>query len=488
MPRSAPSTRSNPGLSRWRLVLAILLAFLTTSACTADDSSAEPEAAPAAESAATQSRTGEDWPRFLGPNGDGRSSESIDFDWGPKGPAVLWYRSVGEGYSAPTVVDGRVFVFDREGDTARLSAWDAATGEDLWTVGYPCDYEDLYNYSGGPRASPVVDGERVFTYGVEGRLRAHQVSDGELLWEVDTVAEYGVVQNFFGVGSNPVVEGDLLIAMVGGSPADSPRISSGEVRGNGTGVVAFDKGTGEERYRLSDELASYASPTLVSHGDRRWAFVFTRGGLLAFDPSNGEQDFFFPWRARKLESVNASTPVVVDDTVLISESYGPGSVLLRFGGDEPEVVWQDPRRDQAIATHWSTPVYDQGTLYVSSGQSSGEAELRAVDHATGKVLWGVPDLGRSTLIHADGHLLVLTETGRLLIVEANAERYVWKNEVDLSAGDDTSNDEAKRETGVGADAGPRLRFPVWNAPVLSHGRLYLRGRDQLVVLDVAPRS
>lgn len=433
--------------------------------------------------AAVSTMDAEDWPAFLGPTGDGKSTEKLVLPWPASGPKVLWWKVVGEGYSAPSVAAGRLFVFDREGDQARLAAWDAATGKELWRVGYPTHYEDYYQYSGGPRTSPVVDGDRVFTYGVEGRLRAHAVGDGKLLWEVDTAARFGVVQNFFGVGASPVIEGELLIAQVGGSPAGSPPISSGRVVGNGSGIVAFDKKTGEVRYQLADELASYATPRLATLGGRRWAFAFTRGGLLALEPRLGKLDFFFPWRAAKLESVNAASPVVVGDTVLVSESYGPGSALLKVRTGGYEVLWKDPPRDQSLRQHWSTPIFHQGTLYTSSGQSSGEAELRAVELATGKVQWRQNGLGRSTLLYADGHLLVLTETGRLLLVRADPERFSKVAEVDLGSGSAADNSQAKASTSGSAE-GPRLRFPSWNAPVLSQGRLYLRGRDQIVCLAV----
>jgi prepilin-type processing-associated H-X9-DG protein len=427
--------------------------------------------------------TAEDWPAILGPRGDGTSEEKLQLPWPASGPKVVWWKAVEEGYSAPIVAKGRLFVFDRTGDEARLSAWDAESGRELWQTRYPSVYEDYYGYSGGPRAAPLVDGERVFTHGVEGRLRAHAVSDGRLLWEVDTVARFGVVQNFFGVGASPVIEGELLIAVVGGSPFGSPPISSGQVKGNGSGIVAFDKKTGAVRYQLSDELAAYATPRLSTLAGRRWAFAFTRGGLLAFEPTAGKVDFLFPWRARMLESVNAASPVVEGDTVLISESYGPGSALLRVKPGGFEVVRQDPRRDQSLQQHWATPVLRQGTLYASSGQSSGEAELRAVDYATGKVLWREKGLGRANLTWADGHLLVLTETGRLLLVEARPDRYVKVAELDLSAG--SAKDDSQAKTAITASAErARLLFPAWNAPVLSNGRLYLRGRDQIVCLKV----
>ncbi len=425
----------------------------------------------------------DDWPSVLGPRGDGTSEEKLSLPWPAQGPEMLWWKAVEEGYSSPIVAASRLFVFDRTGDEARLSAWDAASGRELWQVRNKSTYEDYYGYSGGPRAAPLVDGERVFTHGVDGRLRAHAVSDGTLLWEVDTFARFGVVQNFFGVGASPVVEGELLIVPVGGSPAGSPPVSSGQVKGNGSGIVAFDKKTGAVRYQLSDELASYATPRLATLLGRRWGFAFTRGGLLAFEPGAGTVDFFFPWRAKKLESVNAASPVVAGDTVLISESYGPGSALLRVKQGGFEVVRQDPPRNQTLQQHWATPVLRRGTLYASSGQASGEAELRAVDHKSGKVMWREKGLGRANLTYADGHLLVLTETGRLLLVKATPEHFDKVAEVDLGAGPSSDNSRAKNAV-TASTKRPRLLFPAWNAPVLSNGRLYLRGRDQILCLRV----
>ena len=191
------------------------------------------------------------------------------------------------------------------------------------------------------------------------------------------------------------------------------------MRGNGSAVVAFDKRDGSVRYRFSDELASYATPRLATIGGERIGFAFTRGGLLAFDPGVGASRFFFPWRARILESVNASTPVVVDDTVFISETYGPGSALLRVAGDDDgagfEVVWKDPPgRGKSLKTHWNTAIHHDGHLYASSGRNTGDAELRCIDHATGEVRWSEKGLNRASLLFADGYFVVLGEYGRLL--------------------------------------------------------------------------
>ncbi len=414
-------------------------------------------------------KTGEDWPRFLGPTQDGKSSETgIRTDWS-SGLPIVWQIELGEGYSAPTTSLGRLFMFDRLGNTIRLRALSSEIGAELWSRTYPTDYEDMYNYSGGPRTSPVVDGARVYAFGPEGRLRCHRVVDGELCWELDTQKTYGVQQNFFGVGSTPVIYGDLLIAQIGGSPADSPGIQSGAAQPNGTGIVAFDKFTGEERYRLADELASYASIRVAEIHGQDWAFAFTRGGLVGFEPAGGKERFSFPWRAKKLESVNAATPVVIDDRVFITESYGPGGVLLRITDDQPEVIWQDERRKKSIESHWATPIHLDGVLYGCSGQSTSNGELRAVRLKDGSVLWKKRG-GRTTLLHADGHFVVLGEYGEMMLVKADPSSY----------------QAVTQWTPTGEADQPLLAFPAWNGPILSHGLLYVRGKDRLLALELIP--
>ena len=417
---------------------------------------------------------GEDWPSFLGARRDGKSLESgILLDWPKTGPPLVWTRTVGEGYSMPSVAGGRLYHFDREGDEVRLTSLGSVDGELVWQVRAPTEYEDYYGYSGGPRASPVVDGDRIYTFGVDGWLRCHRASDGAIVWQLNTHSRFGVVQNFFGAASTPLVEGDLLLVQVGGSPSGSARIHSGQVRGDSSAIVAFDKKTGEIRYRFKDELASYASPVVRSIDGERWAFAFLRGGLLAFEPENGRERFFYPWRAPRLESVNASTPVVVGREVLITESYGLGASMLRVGEAVPEVVWQDlPRQRPRLACHWSTPIHHEGFIYASSGEKSGSADLVAIDWGTGEVRWRQPGLRRSSLLYVDGHLVVLTEYGDLLLVEARPDRFHAVASVRLW-------DERQR---------PPLRYPAWSAPILSHGILYLRSEGRLTALRLIPES
>jgi outer membrane protein assembly factor BamB len=377
----------------------------------------------------------------------------------------------------PAISKGRLFAFDQKGQTVRLTCLESETGRELWQFRYDSDYEDLYGYDNGPRCYPIVDDDRVYIYGADGVLHCLNVRDGSRRWKVDTAKKFNVIQNFFGVGSTPAIDGDLLIAQVGGSPESDKNTPPGRldlVSGNGTGIVAFDKHTGDVKYQASDELAGYAVPVFATIGDRRWGFVFARGGLIGFEPESGKVDFHFPWRAKILESVNASNPVVVGDLVFLSECYGPGSALLRVRTGDYEVIWDDGDkrpREKSLQTHWNTPIHIDGFLYASSGRHTHEAELRCIELTSGKVQWSEPGLSRASLLYADGHFLCLGEYGDLVLIRVNPNKY----------------DEVARMRVVDSQSQRDLvQYPAWAAPILSHGLLYLRGRDRLVCLELIP--
>lgn len=418
---------------------------------------------------------GHDWQTILGPAGDGKSQETgLNFDWPDEGPPIVWQTPLGVGYSGPSISRGRLFHFDRHGDEDRLICRKAETGEQLWSAHYPTSYEDILGYNNGPRRSPVVDGARVYTFSAEGVLRCACAADGELLWEVDTSAKFNVVKNFFGVGSTPLVVGDRLIVNVGGSPPDPPLdiyAARGPIRANGAGVVAFDKFRGNVVWQCADELASYASPVAADIHGRPWCFVFARGGLVALDPRTGKIDFEYPWCAKTFNSVNASSPVVVGNEVFISETYGPGSSLLRVRPGEYDIVWKDNirKRQKAMQLHWNTAIYHEGYLYGSSGRHTNGAEIRCIEWASGEVKWSQGFLGRCSLLYADGHLISLAENGTLQVLKANPQRY----------------DLVQSALLQDADGEELLKPYAWTAPVLARGLLYLRGEDRLVCLDLA---
>jgi outer membrane protein assembly factor BamB len=409
--------------------------------------------------------------------------------WPPGGPRVVWTRRLVESYGIGSVSRGKYYQFDSDRGNAVLLCLDSRTGDELWRFTYPSVYTDFYGYNSGPRCSPVIDDGRVYLYGVEGMLHCVDVETGKKVWAVDVNKRFGVVQNFFGVGSTPVVFKDLLIVMVGGSPPDDQNIPPGRldlVRGNGSGIVAFDKQSGEVRYQITDELASYSSPKLAFHDGRPWCFVFARRGLVAFNPETGKVDFQYPWRAKILESVNASVPVVVGDRVFLSETYGPGSVLLSFRSGGFGEIWKDNpnARAKAMQTHWNTPIYHEGYLYGSSGRHEYNAELRCIEFETGKIQWSVPGLSRCSLVYIDKHFVCLGEDGALRLIRVNPKKYDLVSEVVLR--DRTANVDPEWPEQLVDEATRLLRRPAWAAPIISHGLMYVRGKDRVACLELIP--
>lgn len=434
-------------------------------------------------------RPGEDWGPFLGPAGNGRSSATgIVRPWPAAGPRLVWHAEMGEGYCPPAVALGRCVVCDRVGGEIRTRCLEAETGRELWEHRYPTDYADTFGYDGGPRCAPVISGDAVVIYGPEGRLVCLALSDGRVRWQVDTAAEYHVVKNFFGVGAAPVVyespTGPLVIVQVGGSrpgsaPAAPDRLDL--VKGLDSGLVAFDAATGKERWRATSQLASYSGPVVARIGGRDALLAWMRDELVLADPATGGVRGTFRWRADELYSAVAASPVVAGDEVLLTETYGPGSVLLAAGGPRIEPLRRDPERSRpfrSLRAHWATPVLVDGHVYGSSGRHAGDAVLVCAEWRTGGVRWFEPGLGRASLTAVDGHLVVISEFGELLLVKATPDAYTEVSRVRIA-------DRAA----AGTDAeGALLGVPCWAAPVIARGYLFVRGRGRVVCLDLLPRD
>jgi outer membrane protein assembly factor BamB len=291
--------------------------------------------------------------------------------------------------------------------------------------------------------------------------------EGKELWKLNTQEKYHFHQNFFGVGSVPLVDGDLLIVPVGGSEKGPRPLDFRDVKPNGTGFVGLDKLTGQVKYETGDELASYSNPIIATINGKRTALYFARSGLVGFDPQSGKESFRFPWRAKVEESVNAANPVVVGEKVLLTECYGPGAAFIDLKGGMPKAIWTDAEKerfDRSLACHWCTPIHIGGFVYGSSGREANEAEMRCVELATGEVKWARKRTYRCTYLLVDGHLISLGEDGTLTLIKPNPEKY-----------EEVSRFEV-----------PELSYPCWAPPVLSNGVLYVRGKGKLVALELIP--
>lgn len=365
----------------------------------------------AAASLAAQS-AGDDWPQLLGPERNltyrGKWSEKSSF-------ASLWTKPIGEGFSTPVVAQGRLLIFHRQNNREILDSLDPANGKEQWSAAYPTGYRDDFGFSEGPRATPTVDGDLVFTYGAEGTLQCVNLKTGARVWQLDARQAFGVRKEFFGTGCSPLIDGARLLMNIGGEA--------------GAGIVALDKLTGKTLWKALTHESGYSSPIAATIGGARHALFFTREGLVDADPATGRIRFEQRWRARMAASINAAVPVVVGDEVFISASYGTGSVLWKIQGDKATQVWAG---DESISSHYSTPVYKDGYLYGFHGRQEQGQELRCIEWKTGKVKWSVPDLRAGTVTLAGTHLFVLRENGELLIAPADPKGFRPSKKVKVS--------------------------------------------------------
>ena len=428
-----------------------------------------------------------DWPQFLGPTRNGVSTETnLVLRIPTNGLPQLWERPLGTGYSAPSVQGGTVVFFHRQGRDEIVEAADAATGVSRWKHAYPSGYQDPYGYNNGPRCTPLIAGDRVYTFGAEGVLTCLNLADGKPVWRRATADDFEIPQAFFGVGSTPVMEGDKLLVMVGGQPnaavvALDPRTgktlwqSVGEK--NWTGEPIYDwPGERKVEWRRFEKQSSYSSLITVPLNGERLTLALTRQGLVALDPQTGAVKFSRWFRSVANDSVNAMTPLVQGNEILISSAYfKTGSVLLRAnpGNTNFTQVW----KGLGLEMHWSQPMLVAGHLYAFSGRNEPDASLRCVELATGALKWErderwpkhsseqPPVFGRGSFILADGRLIALGEGGLLGMFQPNPNQCVE----------------------LGRWQVPQLKHPCWSAPVLSDGLLYLQGEDRLVCLDARRR-
>jgi outer membrane protein assembly factor BamB len=360
---------------------------------------------PAPGASAVGQDAANDWPHFLGPRYDGSIAAAVEA-WTTT-PDTVWRRPAGAGYAGPVVSGDLVVLFHRNGDEEVVEGLRIADGTTVWKTAYPTSYRDDFGFGNGPRAAPTIADGRVFTFGAQGVLQALELETGDLLWRIDTHDRFGVAKGYFGAAGSPLVDDGLVMLNVGGT--------------DGAGVVAFDPASGDVRWQVTSDEASYSSGVPASLGGNRRAVFFTRTGLVAVDPARGVVTTELRWRSRSQASVNAASPLIIDDAVFLSACYGTGAILLRVEGDTLSEIWSG---DRALSTHYATAVAHDGVLYGFDGALHlGPPSLRAVDQSSGEVLWSEDRYGGGAILRAGNRLLIQRDSGELVLAEASRGGY-----------------------------------------------------------------
>jgi outer membrane protein assembly factor BamB len=389
-----------------------------------------------------------DWNSWQGPDFNKiNSSTGILKDWS-KGLKKVWevnflcQDNQTATWSAPVVSGNVLIVPGRDEKNDLVFCLDALTGELRWKGQYEARTKD--NHGPGARATPVIDGDRVYTYGRNGDLVCWSLQDGRILWH-NEAAKIGGVEPGWGFSSSPLVTGNKVIVQVGGKIL----------------AAAFDKYTGETLWTSGSGPGGYAPLNLFTADS---SLLFLSGeSISGLNRETGEVNWTLPWMVEY--NMTATTPLAEGNIVFVTSGYNKGCMAVKIANNKPSVLWQN----NAIEGQQTDPVILNGYVYGYSGTgSSNKGELVCLRLSDGKTMWKTAEAGVGTFACADGCLVCLDIKGNLYLVEARPDRFV-------KAGDFKK-------------AIPDVKHPAWTAPVIANGKLYLRYLQSIVCYDIRSGS
>jgi outer membrane protein assembly factor BamB len=398
-----------------------------------------------------------DWPQWRGPARDGHVPAGSPVPTALSEPKVVWRIKVGDGLAAPVVAEDKLFYLDNQEGMETLHAVNAKDAKELWRTDIDHTFTDAQSPP-GPRCAPLVDGDRVYAQSCKGELRCLKVSDGKEIWQVNYVKDFGALMiGEHGIsagaarhGNNgpPVIDGEKLIAAVGGS--------------NGNGVVCFQKTTGHVIWKSQDDPAAYAAPIISTIEGVRQVVDFTVLGLIGLDVTDGRLLWRVPLKTASGRHV--TTPVVAGDMVMAG-SYETGLVGVKLSRNGTEWNASKAWVSKESAINFSSPIVAGEYLY-----GLGPAKnFVCVDIKTGAQTWskqGYLGPGGAGTAHADfivmgDNILALTDGGQIVLFAANPKEF--------------------KEIGSAQVCGK-----TWCNPAYADGNLYLRDAHELYCLALIP--
>ncbi len=417
----------------------------------------------------------QDWPHWMGPNRTNTWLETGIIDEFPEGgPKVLWRQPINYGYSGPAVANGKLFITDfvteanvlignferREFDgTERVLCLDKDTGKVQWKHEYPVRY--TISYPSGPRCTPVVEENRVYTLGAEGHLFCFNVDDGKVIWSKELKTEYKTKSALWGYAAHPLIDGENLITLAGG---------------DGSHLVALNKKTGEEVWRsLTAPEQGYSPPTIIDAGGQRQLITLRPDAVTSLNPESGKENWSVPYEATSGSII--MSPVHFDDYLYVA-GYSRKSMLLKLGKDKPsaEIVWQDKARD-VISPVNVQPFFDNEEKVLYGMDQSGE--MRATKLPEGELLWSTTEPGSSERRVSNATVFIVRQADRYWLFNDIGDLIIAK----MTPKGYTEIDRAK---GVIEMTGLAFgRNVVWSMPAFANKRVYLRNDKEIICLDLA---
>ncbi|HEV7999473.1 MAG TPA: PQQ-binding-like beta-propeller repeat protein [Planctomycetaceae bacterium] len=383
----------------------VLLLGIRTASGVADVSAADLGAGRAENS-------GEDWPRWRGPRGDGSwNGPKLSAHW-PAELKLRWRKPTGGGYAGVIVAGNRVLLADRQvapSEAERIVCYDARTGAVRWTHSDPVHYGQL-DYGNGPRAAPTVFDGLVYTLGATGKLNCLDLEKGSVRWKADLVTDFQGRMPTWGYAASPLIFRDTVIVHPGSA--------------KGASVVALNRRTGKKIWASLSDEATYATPMLIEQAGRTQLVCWTPSHIRGLDASTGEPLWEIPYEVTY--GVSIATPVYHAGLVFVS-GYWAGAKAIRIdaSGRKASLAWEDERTLRGLM---SQPLCRDGFGYLLDKNFG----LTCFEMATGKKIWadGHRVTPRDTNPQAtfvwigDGdRVLILNAAGELILARLDPKEY-----------------------------------------------------------------
>jgi len=383
-----------------------------------------------------------DVPQFFGSKRDGTvTGAHLAKDWQKAPPKELWRQPIGQGWSAFAVVQGRAYTQEQRGDEELVTCYDLITGKLLWAHADTARFSQ-WQGGDGPRATPTVEGDHVYSYGATGLLNCLDAATGKSLWQRSVLIENKLANLEWGISASPLIVEDRVI-VTGGST-------------QGPVLFAYQRMTGAALWQAGSDQATYASPMLVALAGKRVILSNDAHALTAYDPATGGVLMSYPWGIDKWPK--ASQPVLAGaDRIFVSAGYGMGCLMIQIKAEpEGELSATELWRGMKMKTQFNSPALHAGHLY---GLDDGRAAC--VDVASGERLWKEGRFASGQSLLVDDLLLIQSESGPVHLLSARPESFQELGKI------------------------PALSSKTWNHPVLA-GRFLLARNDREAVCYELP--
>jgi outer membrane protein assembly factor BamB len=362
----------------------------------------------------------------------------VETNWPAQGLPALWKQPIGVGYSSFVVADGRAYTIEQRRRQEVVTAYDVNTGRELWAQGWNAEYSD--STGDGPRSTPTWDNGKIYALGATGELRCLDARTGAVVWGKNILSDSRAENLPWAMAASPLIVDDKIIVLPGGM--------------SGNSVVAYNKANGAVIWKALDDRQGYVSPMLVTLAGRRQILIVTASRMVALAPEGGSVLWSQTWDTDM--GINASQPIIVNgNRVFISSGYGKGAALIEITGSGNNLSARNVWENINMKNKFNSSVLHQGFIY-----GLDEGILTCVDVNTGERKWKGGRYGYGQVLLASNHLIVMTDTGELVLVKASPEQHV----------------EVGRFSA--------LEGKTWNYPAIAGGRLLVRNANQMAAYDI----